>query len=85
MPTYEYECDKCGHRFERFQSMADQPIQSCPRCESPVHRLISAGGGVIVKGSGMHQKAAGCSLENLGKTCCGRSKRCDDSPCGDHS
>lgn len=54
MPTYEYECKKCGVRFERFQSMIEEPIKVCPECGGEVRRLISAGGGVIFKGSGFY-------------------------------
>ena len=49
MPTYEYECKKCGHRFEALQGMSDSPIETCPECKGKVEKLISAGG-VIVKG-----------------------------------
>jgi putative FmdB family regulatory protein len=55
MPTYEYECQKCSHHFEQFQSMTADPIQICPVCEGVVKRLISRGGGIIFKGSGFYQ------------------------------
>ena len=46
MPTYEYKCKKCGHRFEKFQSIMAGPIRKCPECgKNAVERLISAGGG----------------------------------------
>jgi len=54
MPTYEYECKRCGVRFERFQSISEEPIKVCPECGGEVRRLISAGGGVIFKGSGFY-------------------------------
>ena len=54
MPTYEYECEKCKITFERFQSMKDEPVKKCPECGGPVRRLISAGAGVIFKGSGFY-------------------------------
>jgi putative FmdB family regulatory protein len=54
MPTYEYECRKCGHRFEEFQSIKAEPIKTCPRCKGKVQRLISGGGGLLFKGSGFH-------------------------------
>ena len=54
MPTYEYECRKCGFRFERFQNMTDEPIKECPKCNGQVKRLIGAGAGVIFKGSGFY-------------------------------
>ncbi len=54
MPTYEYECTKCGHRFERFQKMSDPPVSTCPQCKGKVKRLISGGSGLIFKGSGFY-------------------------------
>jgi putative FmdB family regulatory protein len=55
MPTYEYACDACGHRFEEFQSIKAKPIATCPVCKKKkVKRLISAGAGFIFKGSGFY-------------------------------
>lgn len=62
MPTYEYVCDKCGHHFEVFQSMRDPPLRICPqeRCarnpwaKGKVKKQISAGAGLIFKGSGFY-------------------------------
>ena len=55
MPTYEYKCDACGTTFERFQSMSAAPIKKCPNCgKNKVRRLISAGAGLIFKGSGFY-------------------------------
>jgi len=56
MPTYEYLCNNCQHQFERFQSIKAKPIRKCPECgKLSVQRLISAGAGVIFKGSGFYQ------------------------------
>lgn len=55
MPTYEYECTKCGHHFERFQSMKDDPLKRCPSCRCKVRRLLGTGAGIIFKGSGFYQ------------------------------
>lgn len=56
MPTYEYVCRKCDHRFERFQSIMAKPIRKCPNCgKTSVQRLIGAGAGIIFKGSGFYQ------------------------------
>ena len=55
MPTYEYECEKCGHRFERFQSMTDDPVKRCPECRCKVRRLLGTGSGIIFKGSGFYE------------------------------
>ena len=54
MPTYEYECLECGHRFEEFQKMSDEPIQKCPKCGGKVRRLIGTGAGMLFKGSGFY-------------------------------
>ncbi|HAV21558.1 MAG: zinc ribbon domain-containing protein [Bacillota bacterium] len=53
MPTYEYMCQKCGV-FEEFQRMSDEPLSHCPKCGSPVKRLISRNVGIIFKGSGFY-------------------------------
>ncbi len=56
MPTYEYECPDCGVRFEEFQSITAEPVKDCPSCgEHNVKRLISAGAGLIFKGSGFYE------------------------------
>ncbi len=56
MPTYEYQCNGCGHEFEEFQSITAKPIRKCPACsENKVKRLIGCGSGVIFKGSGFYQ------------------------------
>jgi len=54
MPTYEYECQKCGHLFEEFQSIKAAPLKTCPECKGRVKRLLSAGGGLLFKGSGFY-------------------------------
>lgn len=55
MPTYEYVCRKCEHRFEKFQSITAKPIRKCPNCgKMGVQRLVGAGAGIIFKGSGFY-------------------------------
>jgi putative FmdB family regulatory protein len=55
MPTYEYACPKCGHTFETFQSMKDEPLKKCPKCKKTgVKRLVGSGAGLIFKGSGFY-------------------------------
>ncbi|NQT96743.1 MAG: zinc ribbon domain-containing protein [Candidatus Marinimicrobia bacterium] len=54
MPTYDYRCTVCGNQFEHFQSMFDELLSSCPRCNSAVRRVISGGTGLIFKGSGFY-------------------------------
>jgi putative FmdB family regulatory protein len=55
MPTYEYECAACGHRFEERQSIMAKPLTTCPICKKrKVKRLVSGGAGFIFKGSGFY-------------------------------
>jgi putative FmdB family regulatory protein len=62
MPTYEYACAKCGHQFEKIQSIADKALTVCPKdlCarkkwgRGRVTRMISTGGGLLFKGSGFY-------------------------------
>ncbi|MCX7591133.1 MAG: zinc ribbon domain-containing protein [Kiritimatiellae bacterium] len=54
MPTYEYECTKCGDRFERFQAITDKPVKHCPTCRGKVRKLIGTGAGIIFKGTGFY-------------------------------
>jgi len=85
MPTYEYECKGCGLRFEKQQSIKDEPLKVCPKCGAQAQRQISGGTGFIFKSSGVARRdsSKACSLETTGKTCCGADRRCSDSPCGD--
>ncbi len=54
MPTYEYECKKCG-QFELFQSIKDEKLKRCPTCKGAVKRLMGSGAGIIFKGTGFYQ------------------------------
>jgi len=83
MPTYDYRCDDCGHRFERFQKMSDAPVDACPECGGKVRRLIGTGAAVIFKGSGFHSTDYRTSRSGCGrdKPCCGRDTPCDTRPC----
>jgi putative FmdB family regulatory protein len=42
MPIYEYECEKCGHRFEKIQKFSDPPLEVCEKCGGSVHKMQSA-------------------------------------------
>ena len=54
MPTYEYQCKKCAHKFEAAQKITEKPLRKCPKCKGSLKRLISAGVGFIFKGSGFY-------------------------------
>ncbi len=88
MPTYEYECETCGLKFERRQAIKEPPLQECPVCRGRIHRLASGGLGFFIKGSSrgpMREDRGGCSWEQSGKTCCGREEPCDKPPCREDS
>ncbi len=56
MPTYDYECDACGHELEVFQAMTDAPRRKCPDCgKLKLQRRIGGGAAVIFKGSGFYE------------------------------
>jgi putative FmdB family regulatory protein len=54
MPTYEYRCAECGNEFEKFGRMSDPPVQACPACGAEAQRKMSAGAGLLFKGSGFY-------------------------------
>ena len=53
MPLYDYQCKKCGHRFERIQKFSDPELKECPECGGEIERLLSAPA-VQFKGSGWY-------------------------------
>jgi putative FmdB family regulatory protein len=56
MPTYDYECDACGHSFELFQSISEPVQKKCPECgKLKLRRLFGTGAVVVFKGSGFYQ------------------------------
>lgn len=54
MPTYDYRCTVCDHRYELVQKMSDPPRKRCPKCGRKAERLIGAGAGLLFKGSGFY-------------------------------
>ena len=69
MPTYDYECTKCGYTFDAFQSMSEDPFVKCPNChKNGLKRLIGGGMGVIFKGSGFYVTDNRGSRAGGGKT-----------------
>jgi len=56
MPTYDFECQKCGHVFEIFTSMSDKALKPCPKCKKgKAKRLMGTGAGIIFKGTGFYE------------------------------
>ncbi|MEA3489709.1 MAG: FmdB family zinc ribbon protein [Candidatus Omnitrophota bacterium] len=79
MPTYSYECKKCGHHFEKFQKMTDDPARKCPKCKGAVRRMLSPGAGFIFKGNGFYHtdyKKPGAEKEKKNG-----NKQDDQKPC----
>lgn len=71
MPTYDYECRSCGHTFELFQNIKENPLKKCPSCsQDSLARLIGSGAGIIFKGSGFYctdyRKSDGAAGANKG-------------------
>jgi putative FmdB family regulatory protein len=74
MPIYEYRCEK-GHTFEVFQSMSDDPVETCEECGAPVQRVLHPVA-IHFKGSGFHNT----DYKNKGKTGTGKDGDSGDSP-----
>lgn len=80
MPTYDYQCDACGHTFEAMQSMKDDPLSVCPECDRPeLRRLITGGTGIIFRGSGFYVN------DSRGSGKRGQTKTASDSTTSDSS
>jgi putative FmdB family regulatory protein len=58
MPTYEYACRECGHHFEAWQHMTDDPLTVCPKCNGSIHRVLFPAG-IVFKGSGFYKTEYG--------------------------
>lgn len=98
MPTYEYVCEKCDHKFDHFQSIKDEAIKVCPqeKCgmkkwgKGKVRRAIGAGAGLIFKGSGFYitdyrsenYKAAAKKESGGGETKSGGESKSESKPSG---
>ena len=98
MPTYEYVCAKCGHEFEKVQSIADKALTLCPKdlCarkkwgRGRVKRKISAGGGLLFKGSGFYitdyrseKYKAAAKKDSAAATPAGGESKSTPAPAGD--
>jgi len=79
MPTYEYECEACGHAFDIMQSITDKKLSQCPKCKEPkLARLIGMGSGIVFKGTGFYETDYKRKAEKPAKedcsTCCAAEK-----------
>lgn len=56
MPTYEYVCDACGHKFEEMQSFSAEVLKTCPACgKDTLRRLFGTGAALLFKGGGFYE------------------------------
>jgi len=96
MPTYDYECGKCGHTFDALQNMSDDPLKKCPECgKNSLRRLIGGGLGVIFKGSGFYStdsrsssaasKTASTSTDGGSSDTAAKTEKVDSSSSSDSS
>ena len=81
MPTYGYECKSCNHSFDYFQSMTDEPLKICPKCNKELRRLITGGTGVIFKGGGFYvtDKAGNSGSGKAGEA--PKAAKAESAPC----
>lgn len=82
MPLYEYQCKKCGHRFEKIQKFSDKMVKKCPECGGQVEQMISAPA-VQFKGSGWYvtdYAKKGSSQGSTGSGDSGSKDKKDDKP-----
>ena len=88
MPTYQYECEACGHLFEALQSMTDKKLKKCPKCaKMTLVRHIGGGSGIIFKGTGFYEtdyktKAPSSDAKSSGHTHSGGCGCAGGSPSG---
>ena len=86
MPTYAYECEACGHRFEKFQSMTARALRKCPECGAQkLQRLIGPGAGIIFKGSGFYETDYRSQSYKAGQSSEEKSQKSDSDSKGDKS
>jgi putative FmdB family regulatory protein len=79
MPTYGYECKSCGHNFDAFQNIKDEPLKTCPECgKEELRRLINGGTGVIFKGAGFYATDKGGSSVKSAKA---EDTKGESAPC----
>jgi putative FmdB family regulatory protein len=81
MPTYEYECKSCGHNFDAFQNIKDEPLKTCPKCGKELRRLINGGTGVIFKGGGFYATDKGGKIVKAEEAATGGSAKSESVSC----
>ncbi|MEI6045474.1 MAG: zinc ribbon domain-containing protein [Chloroflexota bacterium] len=70
MPTYDYACNECGHRFEKSQSFSDAPLKICPKCSAEALRKIYSPAGLVFKGAGWYKSQSHDSAKSSPESSC---------------
>ncbi len=79
MPTYSYRCPKCGHEYQKRQRISDETKAKCPECSARGERLITAGGGIVFKGSGFYHTDYKLAPEKKARADAEKSKKAEKS------
>src|SRR5689334_2452159 len=65
VPTYQYACTACGHRFEAVQSFSDASLTDCPECAGRLRKVFSSVG-IVFKGSGFYRTDSRSGSDKVG-------------------
>ena len=77
MPTYEYLCQACSHRFEAWQKMTDDPLTICPECGNRIRRVLYPAG-IVFKGTGFYKTDHGNGALPAAKDSNGETKKSEE-------
>ena len=77
MPTYEYLCQACSHRFEKWQKMTEEPLTTCPECGGHIRRVLYPAG-IVFKGTGFYKTDHGNGALPTSKDANGETKKAED-------
>ncbi|SDG15854.1 FmdB family zinc ribbon protein [Pseudonocardia oroxyli] len=80
MPTYQYACTDCDHRFEAVQSFSDDALTVCPVCGGKLRKVFSSVG-IVFKGSGFYRtdSRSGSSSVSSGSDSSSKSESSSES------
>ncbi len=85
MPTYQYACTECGHRFDTVQAFTDNALTTCPDCSGRLRKVFSSVG-VVFKGSGFYRTDSRSTKEAVAPAAAaGNSKGDSSSSSSDNS
>ena len=75
MPTYSYECQACGTKFDQYQKFEDKPLTKCPNCKKNKVRRVFTPASIVFKGSGWYKTDS-----RTKSTSTSRGEKSDDKP-----